>query len=652
MGKKATRQRPAHRATNADRSHIFGALSIVVAGIAVYSNSLGGPFLFDDQEGIVENPTIRRLWPLSEVLSPPRNTSVAGRPVANLTFALNYAAGGLSTRGYHIVNLVIHLCAGLVLFGVVRRTFRTPPLRKAYGHATTGLATAVALLWVVHPLQTESVTYIVQRVESLMGLFYLLTLYAVIRYAEQPGLRWFIIAVAACALGMGTKEVMVTAPVVVLLYDRAFLAGTFREALRRRWALYASLAATWLILAWLITGGPRSSTAGIGLKDISPLTYATTQLGVIVHYLRLSLWPQPLCLDYAWPLVTPVREAIGPGIFVSILLAATLWAIVRRPAAGFLGAWIFLILAPTSSFVTIKDAAFEHRMYLPLAGVIVAVVFVAHSAIRQFGGERSPRRSRVVGAVALVVVAAGLGGATIARNRDYQSALRMWTDVVEKRPDNPRGHFALGVAKAALGRLDEAIRHYRDTLALDPNDARTHNNLAIVYAQQGRKAEAIAEYERALALRPDHAEAHNNLGVLLAEQGRTDEAIAHYQLAIQADSQWAGAHNNLGNALSKVGRLAEAAEAYRAALRLQPDSAGAHNNLAGLLIQLGRAEEAPAHYEAALKLAPSATVIRTNYADCLMRLGRKAEAVEQYRRVLAANPNDAKVRGKLETAEK
>ncbi len=624
---------------------------IILAGVLAYANSLGGPFLLDDQGAIVENFSIRRLSSLSVVLSPPRQSSVAGRPVANLTFALNYAIGGLATRGYHVVNLVIHLLAGLVLFGIVRRTLESQRLREPYGAGATGLAAAAALLWVVHPLQTESVTYVVQRAESLMGLLYLLTLYAAIRYSQRPSAVWFVLAVVVCALGMATKEVMVTAPVVVLLYDRTFLSGSFREALWRRWRLYLGLALTWLVLAWLVAGAPRSVTAGIGVKGISPLTYATTQLGVVAHYLRLALWPHPLCLDYAWPLVTPAREAVGAGLFIGVLAAAVLWALVRRPAIGFLGAWFFLILAPTSSFVTIKDAAFEHRMYLPLASVVVLVVLIVDSVIRQFAaGGRLPLRVRSLAAVSLLIAATALGGATIARNRDYQSELAMWSGVTAQRPANPRGHFGLGVAYASLGQLDEAIGHYQDALALDPDDARTHNNLAIVYARQGWKADAVKEYETALRLQPAHAEAHNNLGVLLVEQGRTDEAIAHYQAAIQSDSNWAGAHNNLGNALAKAGRLAEATEAYRAALRLEPDSANAHNNLAALLVQLGKSDEALAEYTEAVRLAPSSTVIRTNYADCLLRLGRNAEAAGEYRRVLAASPNDAKVRAKLEAA--
>ncbi len=647
MGRKdKRRETPASKIADPWTARRPGPLAIVIAGFAVYANSLGGPFIFDDQEGIVENASIRRLSAIGDVLSPPRNTTVAGRPVANLSFAINYAFGGVEPRGYHVVNLIIHLCAGLVLFGIIRRTLVSPRMRDKFGNAATGLATAAALIWIVHPLQTESVTYVIQRVESLMGLFYLLTLYAVIRYAERPGVGWFMTAVIACALGMATKEVMVTAPAMVLLYDRTFLAGTFREAIRRRWRIYLGLAATWLILAFLVIGGPRSATAGLGAKGITPLMYATTQLGVIVYYLRLSLWPHPLCLDYGWPLVTPVREAIGPGMVIVALLAATIWAMIRRPAIGFLGAWFFLILAPTSSIVTIKDAAFEHRMYLSLVGVIVAAVILSDLVLQQFG----PRIRRPTGIALLLLIAGALGGTTIARNRVYQSELAMWTDVVSKRPDNPRGHFGLGAACATLGKWDEAIGHYDDALELDPKDARTHNNIAIVYANQGRTADAMAEYEKALAIQPAHAEANNNLGILLYGQGRYKEAIAHYQAALQTDSRWAGAHNNLGNALSKVGRLQEAADAYRAAIRLQPNSPGARNNLAGLLIQLGHVAEAPAEYEAALKFAPSSTIIRTNYADCLLRLGRKAEAAEQYRRVLAANPNDAKLRARLDAA--
>ena len=252
----------------------FLSALIVAATVAVYCGSFSGPFVFDDVAAILENPTIRRLWPLGPVLSPPHELglTVNGRPVLNFSLALNYAASGAAVWSYHALNLLIHSCAGLALFGVVRRTLGLDP-----GPATEGTerdanmtALAIALLWVVHPLQTAAVTYTVQRAESLAGLFYLLTLYAFLRSAgcqlivdnrledgargasggECAGERaWLVGSAAACALGMATKETMVSAPVIVLLFDRTFVAGSFAEAWRQRWRYHGSLAATWLLHA-------------------------------------------------------------------------------------------------------------------------------------------------------------------------------------------------------------------------------------------------------------------------------------------------------------------------------------------------------------------------------------------------------------------
>ena len=212
-------------------------LVVVAAGLLAYHNSFTGPFIFDDLPSIPENPTIRHLWPIWQPLSPPQTggITVEGRPVINLSLAINYALGGYDVRGYHVLNLTIHILAGLTLFGVVRRTLLQPRLRERFGGVANELALAVAVLWTVHPLQTESVTYIVQRAESLMGLFYLLTLYCFIRSVESPRPRvWCGLCLTACAVGMASKEVMASAPLLVMLYDRAFISGSFREAWRRR----------------------------------------------------------------------------------------------------------------------------------------------------------------------------------------------------------------------------------------------------------------------------------------------------------------------------------------------------------------------------------------------------------------------------------
>ncbi len=351
----------------APRTIILAAGLILLAAAAVYGNSFAGPFVLDDRYSIVENPSIRHLWPIGAVLLPPHAEQIGGRPVVNLILALNYALGETDVWGYHLVNVVIHVLAAWTLFGVVRRTLVLPWLRERFGSAAIPLALTISLLWMIHPLHTEAVTYIIQRAEALMGLFYLLTLYCFIRGASVEGsgvggqgvggervfsfagfilhpssfilppVAWYAASVLACLLGMATKEVMATAPVIVLLYDRTFLAGSFREAWRRRYGLYLALAATWgVVAALLISTGFYGGSTGFAVEKFTWWSYLLTQPGVVVHYLRLAFWPAGLCLDYDW---RPAQTAAGivlPGILVASLLGLTLWALVKRPAWGFL----------------------------------------------------------------------------------------------------------------------------------------------------------------------------------------------------------------------------------------------------------------------------------------------------------------------------
>ncbi len=237
---------------------------LVAAVLAAYANSLRCPFVFDDYSDIVDNSSIRRLWPLGDVLLVRSKGSVwpRSRPVVNLTFALDYAVGGLNARSFHGTNLVIHILAGLALFGVVRRTLLLPRLRDRFGQASVPLALAVALLWALHPLQTESVTYITQRYESMMGLFYLLAIYGVIRCGSTSSHRWGAVTVAATLLALGSKEVAVSLPIMILLVDRVLLAESFSEIWRRRRGLYLALLAAWAAFAVVqLRAGPRPGPA-------------------------------------------------------------------------------------------------------------------------------------------------------------------------------------------------------------------------------------------------------------------------------------------------------------------------------------------------------------------------------------------------------
>lgn len=624
-------------------AHIALAAAVLVfASLAAYHNSFSGAFVLDDESAIENNASIRQLWPPGPVLAPPSDAGTAGRPLANFTFALNYAASGLDVWSYHAANVALQLLAALTLFGVIRRTLLQPSLRERFGSAAPLIALASAGLWAVHPLQTEAVDYLAQRTEELMGVCYLLTLYGFIR-GTAPGASpiWPALTVIACLLGMASKETMATAPLIVLLYDRTFVAGTLRGALRQHGRLHAALGATWLALAALMTGS-HIAERGVGYDlGVSGINYALTQCRAVLLYLRLAFWPHPLVFDYGWDFARNIGAVAPAAAVLGALLAVAGWAVVRRPALGFLGAWFFVLLAPSSSVVPITEQPIaESRMFLPLAALTTLAVIGAFL----FAGRRS---LLVWTPVALV-----LGAATVHRHAVYRSALSLWSDTVAKRPDNARAQNNLGSALTREpGRAPEAAAHFQAALQLRPDYADAHNNLGVELQHAGRNAEAIGHFQAALRLNPGLADAHYNLGLALATTGRGAAALAHFEFAAKLNPADALTHNNLGavffelgrvaealhedemavrlapnfpdarynlgNALARAGRIPEAIEQFAVALRLRPDFDKAHNNLGTLLLQSGRVPQAIAHFEAALRINPNYTLARNNLAHAV-----------------------------------
>lgn len=645
---------------------------IVLAVWAAYGNSWSTPFVFDDPKAIALNPTIRHLWPLTDVLAAPSYVgSAAGRPLVNLSLAVNYALGGLHVEGYHLFNTFIHVLAGLVLFGVVRRTLRQPLLRERYGSAALPLGFMVALLWVLHPLQTESVTFIVQRTESMMGLFYLLTLYGFIRSVAAPApRRWLVFTVLVCSLGMATKEVMVSAPVLVLLYDRTFVAGSFRGAWQQRGRLHAALAATWLLLAWLVVGSNlRDGVARLG-SEMSSWDYALTQCQAIILYLRLSLWPSPLVVDYGMAVVRSLAVVWWQALILLLLVAGTFVALWRRPVIGFLGFWFFAILAPSSSIVPlVMQTMAEHRMYLPLAALIVLAVFGAYRWL----GDRSW--------AVLLVLALVAGGLTVRRNQEYASNVGLWTVTVAAQPQNPRAQSSLGCALAIAGQPEAAESHLAEAVRLDPNYPEARFNLgnflfrqyrpaealeqcaaairvrpnyyearfllAGVLVRLGRPTEALEQFAETLRIKPNYVEARQTLAETLATMGRTSEALDQYQQALNFQRNNPALHLGLGYILGQMQRWEEAVPHFAAAVALQPDSAEAESALGGALGRLGRTDEAVGHFAAATRLDPESVAAHFNLGNALFALHRWAEAAEHYAAVVRLRPEFAEAHNNL-----
>ena len=568
---------------------------ILLAALAVYANSLSGPFVFDDRGTIVDNRTIEDLFS-PEVLSAPRETPTAGRPVVNASFALNHAFGGRGVTGYHVVNIAIHAMCALAIYGLVRRS------------ATTRIAFAVALLWAVHPLNSEAVNYVTQRTESLMALFYLLTIYCAIRaHDARQRPRWTVLAIVACALGMASKESMATAPLMVMLYDRVFLFASWRDALRARGRLYAGLAATWLVLAAVMWNAPRGLSAGFAAHDADVWTYMLNQSVMIVRYLWLAVWPRDLVLYYGWPLRLTVPDVFPQAIFVLALVGAAAVALWRWPRMGFLGAWFFVMLAPTSSIVPIAtEVGAERRMYLASIAVIALAVLLWR---RLVPSDRA-------GAVALASVALLLAAGTVARNRDYRSSLRLAQTTHERWPTSGSASM-YGTELAAAGRLDEAERHLRAAAPVHPPAAYF---LGTVLAAQGKRAEAIDEFRAYIATQP----------------GELDQV--HLARALLAD------------ALTRERRPEEAAAVYREMLAVRPQDADASRLLAQILLSQEKYQDAAAHYRAALAVNPNDVPSLGGLGIALASSGQLEEAIKAFQRAADLDPGNPHTQQNLQRA--
>jgi Flp pilus assembly protein TadD len=597
------------------------AASLVAAIGAAYSGSFAGPFVFDDGPAIVGNGSIKHWSSVGAILSPPLRTTVAGRPLVNLSLAINYAAGRLNPWGYHAANLAIHLAAALTLFGLLRRLLQRTGKLWRHPNDLTWVAMVIALLWALHPLQTESVSYVIQRAESLMGLFFLLTLYCFER-SVTPGVervapdapaptafRPAFLSVAACVAGMLTKEVMAVAPLVVWCYDRTFVAGSFAEALRRRRAYYLALALSWLPLAFLVLSGQaRSGSAGFSGGE-PWWQYGRVQLLALCHYLRLVVWPSPLVFDYGPLASVSTAGWMAAGLATALLLLATLWGLARRAALGFAGAWFFLILAPSSSVMPITtEAIAEHRMYLPLAAPLALAVLALY---------RCNRFALALPALACIA----LGWSTAARNRVYRTPIALWTDTVNHRPGNPRAQDELGNALAQSGQLRAALPHYAEAVRLAPQDARLRNNFGSALAAAGRGHESSEQFRAALRLLPVYPEAHYNLGGVLLDQGDPKRAAAQFAQALAERPDYAEAEANLAVALAQAGDATGAVPHFRRAAVLNAADPENFVNLGMALAERGEFAEAAECFHRALQLRPGDAATRRRLELLTLRSG-------------------------------
>lgn len=571
--------------------------ALAIMALVAYLPSFNGAFIFDDYARIIECHDIRSLSTLGPLML------WTNRPVIFFTLWLNYQIGGLNVFGYHVWNFAVHLAAGMILFGLIRRTLRLPSLGGRFDQSADMLGFAVTLLWLLHPLQTQAVTYIIQRCESMMGMFYLFCLYSVLRASQSKRpWPWYVAGIAAGWLGMGCKEVMVTAPIVILLYDRVFLSSSWKDVLRRRGAFCAAMlpAILWVVTVLAIRETPRNETDGLRAVT-TPLEYFCSEPRVILHYLRLAILPDKLCFDYQWPVIEHWSEVVLPGMAVVSLFLASLAALYYRPPVGFLAFSFFVVLAPTSSLQPIDDLAVEHRLYLPLALILMLIVLGFVAVIRRVAPIR--RQQVAIYAVMLLLAVAVYATRTFVRNCMYSKPAAIWANVLAHAPNNARAYNNFGYHLSIAGQWEEAIRCYRRAIELDPQLDMAYCNLARALWRQGNRDGAIEALRARARVSDASAMIHNTLANLLENQGKLAEAIAENRRALELSPDYGFAHYQLGRCLARQGKLADAIQHFRSALEKRPFDVNGSFRLALACQKLGQFPEAIRLYRRTIDLA-------------------------------------------------
>jgi protein O-mannosyl-transferase len=554
----------------------FVLLALVIG--VIYGRAAHAPFVHDDNISVLTNPSIVRLWPLFGTaerqgpLRPPRDAVTSGRPLVNLSLALNYYFGGLNTLGYHLVNMVLHLLTSMLLFGIVRRTLLLERFRGRFENASTALALAVALIWAIHPLQTDAVEYVSQRTELMMGLFYLATLYGSLRYFTAETRQSKAVAAAgatlACLCGMACKEVMVSAPLMTLLFDRTFVSGSLRTALKKSWPVYAGLFGSWLVLLALNIDVPRSHAAG-STAGLPFYVWWLTQAKVLLLYLKLSIWPWPLIIHRETRLLWTISAALPWLLPVALGVAGTLTLLWRRNSIGYLGTWFVAILLPTLIVPMPSEVVAERRMYLPLAAVVVFVIVGGFAALAWRGQLQGSSESTIssrafslrpmmIGATVLALVFAIV---TSYRLQAYGDVITIWRDAVARQPDNVRATINLGCVLQDAGRYNEAIEQFERALTIDPTRpdvGLAHRSLGLTWARLGQPETAIHHLKLAMRLRPDVSNDHGLLGSLLLDVHRFPEAVQQLELAVQQQPADVLVLANLASAYANLGRGSDA----------------------------------------------------------------------------------------------
>jgi tetratricopeptide (TPR) repeat protein len=620
---------------------LFVVSSLLLLGTLIYSNTLYSSFHFDDIASIVENSSIRNILNLHAIWN-----FCPARFITYLSVALNYRVSQLHVFSYHLFNLIIHLSSAILVWWFILLTFSTPAMKgqKIVAHAKL-IAFFAGLVFITHPIQTQGVTYIIQRAASLATLFYLaaMSLYVKSRLWQQQRQNpsasrlFYYGSLLSAVVAMFTKETTITLPFMVLLYETCFLKT--EEKLNRKYL--APFFATLLIIPLTMLITKSVNIMGIRVvspsapTDISPWQYLFTQFRVMVTYLRLLFIPINQNLDYDYHIAKSFLELPVLSSFILLLSILTIAIRMRFKyrLISFGIFWFFLTLVVESSIIPIRDVIFEHRLYLPMVGFS----FFAVSAV-YYIFENKTLKSMVI---VLLIVTSCYAISSYRRNLVWGNDLTLWNDAVYKSPRKARPYNNRGVAYNDRGNFLQAIADYTKAIAISPEYAEAYYNRGNAYGKQGNVSQAIADYTRAIAISPEYATVYNNRGLAYDRQDNFPQAIADYTRAIVISPEYAEAYYNRGNAYSKQGNVSQAIADYTRAIAISPEYATAYNNRGVVYSKQDNMSEAIADYTKAIEINPDDAEAYYNRGNIYDRQGNFPQAIADYTRAIVISPEYA-----------
>lgn len=627
---------------------------LVLAILLAYANSFYGDFVFDDRLTLVESADLHDITDPYAIFVG-REFGLPVRPFPYLTFALNYAIDGLNPRFYHLVNLLIHIGCSLFAFDIARWTLASPRLADTFRSSATAIAWCAVLLWSVHPLQTMAITYVYQRMESLMVLCYLATWWSFLQACQSSARshHWLLLSIFCCFLGMASKEVMITAPMLILWYDRVFVGSTWQAIRQKRSWYYASLIATSAIL-FLAMYSQRGRYSEFSGARHSGLIYLLNQPRVLLLYAKLLVWPSPQCIDYNWPMSYSASEIIPALLPITLIVGVILRNLFRYPKLAFAFGSVFLVLSVTSSIVAVQDLVMEHRMYLPSLLLIVALLtsfaWLGSKILSNQEAHPSAEPPAIwpKAAVTLcILLAIPLGIRTHFRNRDYANYEAMWTQVLQVVPLSRRARTKWVATLAQENKLDQLLAESEALLVQYPQEPVAILTLAEAHQVRHEPDKVIPLAKRALGSTGYQDEAHYLLASSYSALKQSDLAIEHYQQALALNPIFLRAWHGLGRELALREQLDDAIFCFRKAIAVNRTRSDALQDLALALDLQGKPAEAESLFVEYLQISPQHISARTNYADLLRRQGKLSQAADQLELALKQTPDSASLWAQL-----